>query len=103
MERWPQRPITYREYINDQLPKEYTWASLSDSQKMMAKFVHPSIEDDYKNAMEYEKLVKRDSNGYIIVEDPKDKQIQILMEHMTALTLQLNALTKQVNPDPKQS
>jgi len=84
-------PITYREYINDQLPKQYIYSDLTEEQKKMAKFVNPECEIINE---EVEKLVKRDKNGIIIIEDLKDKQIQMLFEHMTKLTNQLNALTQ---------
>jgi hypothetical protein len=100
-----ERPITYREYINDQLPKQYTYSDLTEEQKQIARIVNPQCQIALAHAREMEKLVKRDSNGIIIMEDPKDKQIQLLMEHLTTMTNQLNSLTLQVNaihPNPVQ-
>ena len=88
-------PITYREFINYQLPKQYTYSDLTEDEKKMADFINPQCQIALQNAREVEKLIKRDSNGIIIMEDPKDRQIQLLMEHMAKMTNQLNALTNQ--------
>ena len=101
-----ERPITYRQYLNNQLPSQYTYKDLTNEQKKIADIVNPQCQIALANAREVEKLVKRDSNGIIIMEDPKDKQIQLLMEHLTTMTNQLNSLTLQVNaisPNPLSS
>jgi GAF domain-containing protein len=91
-----ERPITYRQHINNQLPKQYTYSDLTEDEKKMADFINPQCQIALQNAREVEKLIKRDSNGLIIISDPKDRQIQLLMEHMAKMTEQLNALTLQL-------
>ena len=88
-----ERPITYREYINFQLPKQYTYSDLTEEEKKMADFVNPQCEIALANAREVEKLIKRDSNGIIITKE--ETQIQLLTDHLTKMTEQLNALTLQ--------
>ena len=93
-----ERPITYREYINFQLPKQYTYSDLTEEEKKMATFINPQCEIALANAREVEKLIKRDSNGIIIIEDPSlvyKTQIQLLTDHLTKMTDQLNTLTLQ--------
>jgi len=90
-----ERPITYRQYVNDLLPKQYTYSDLTEDQKKMANFISPQCEIALSNAREVEKLIKRDSHGIIIMEDPKETQIKLLTDHLTKMTEQLNALTLQ--------
>jgi hypothetical protein len=90
-----ERPITYRQYVNYQLPKQYTYSDLTEDEKKMADFINPQCQIALHNAREVEKLIKRDSNGLIIMEDPKDRQIQLLMDHIAKMTNQLNTLTNQ--------
>lgn len=89
-------PITYINYVNNQLPKQYAFCDLTEELQKLAKIVNPECESP--NWKENEKLIKRDEKGMIIIEDPRDAQIKALTDHLTQLTNQLNVLTQVVNP-----
>jgi hypothetical protein len=87
-------------YINSLLPKQYEFSELTPEQQKLAKIVNPDCESI--GWRENEKLITRDSNGFIIQKkDPKDSQIELLMTQISQMTTQLNELTLKVNANLK--
>ena len=69
-------------------------------------FTHDSCNPEQRKLLEENGLMvkadtlapcKRDENGWIIIEDPRDAQIKALTDHLTQLTNQLNVLTQVVS------
>jgi hypothetical protein len=91
-------PITYVHYIRNQLPKQYTFSDLSEEQKKLVKIIQP----DFGNInYEAEKLIKRDMNGIIIINDiVKDvdmsNKIQLLEETIIKQNILLERIIKKL-------